>query len=116
MAAGRRVEDEREARRLVAAAKRSGVSRGEWARARGIDGRSLRAWEMNLGRRGTRPGPRALRVAAAPRGLVELVPVRPAGSGAGQARYVLEMAGARLEFGDDAVLTTLRRVVEALRG
>jgi hypothetical protein len=115
MAAGRRIEDEGEARRFLAAAKRSGVSRGDWARARGIDGRSLRAWEMNLARRGTHPWPGRSRAAAAPTGLVELVPITPGGSGGGKARYVLEMAGARLEFGDDAAVTTLRRVVEALR-
>ena len=115
MAAGRRVQDEREARRLLTAVKRSGMSRGDWARARGIDGRSLRAWEINLARRGTRPGQRSLREAAAPRGLVELVPIAPAASGGGKARYVLEMAGARLEFGDDVAITTLRLVVEALR-
>lgn len=115
MAAGRRIQDEGEARRFLAAAQRSGVSRGDWARARGIDGRSLRAWEMNLVRRGARPGPRRSREVAAPRGLVELVPLSPEGSGGGNARYVLEIAGARLEFGDDAAVTTLRRVLEALR-
>jgi hypothetical protein len=46
---------------------------------------------------------------------VELVPIAPAASGGGKARYVLEMAGARLEFGDDVAITTLRLVVEALR-
>ena len=115
MAARRKVQDEGEARRFLAAAKRSGVSRGDWARARGIDGRSLRAWEMNLARRGTRPGTRGSRAGAASRGLVELVPIAPAGAESGKARYVLEMGGARLEFGDAAAFTTLRRVVEALR-
>jgi hypothetical protein len=115
MAAGRRIEDEGEARRFLAAVKRSGMSRGDWARARGIDGRSLRAWEMNLARRGTRSGSRRSLAAAAPRGLVELLPIASAASGGGKARYVLEMAGARLEFGDDVAITTLRRVVEALR-
>ena len=33
----------------------------------------------------------------------------------GSARYVLELSGARLEFGDDAAVMTLRRVIEALR-
>jgi len=47
VAAGRRVQDEREARRFLAAVERSGLGRREWARARGIDGRSLRAWEMS---------------------------------------------------------------------
>ena len=115
MADRRRVQDEREARRFLPAVERSGVNRSEWARARSIDGRSLRAWEMNLARRGTRPGPRRSREGAAPRGLVELVPVAPSGAVGGSARYVLELAGTRLEFGDDAAVTTLRRVIEALR-
>lgn len=74
MAGGRRIRDEQEARRFLAAVRRSGVSRGDWARARGIDGRSLRAWDMNLARRGTRPGPRKS-WETHPRELVELVPI-----------------------------------------
>jgi hypothetical protein len=115
VAARRKVQDEGEARRFLAAVKRSGGSRGEWARARGIDGRSLRAWEMNLARRGTSPVAPSSRQADAPQGLVELVPIAAAGADRGNARYVLEMGGARLEFGDDAAVTTLRRVVEVLR-
>jgi hypothetical protein len=55
--------------------------------------------------------------AAAPaRGLVEIVPVTtPARAAASGARYVLEVAGARVEFGDDCSVTTLRRVIEAMR-
>ncbi|HEX5098301.1 MAG TPA: hypothetical protein VFV94_02330 [Polyangiaceae bacterium] len=48
----------------------------------------------------------------AARELVELV---PATRGGGAGRYVLEVAGARVEFGDDASVATLRRVLEALR-
>ena len=115
MAAGRKIQGEREAQRFLAAAKRSGLSRRDWARARGIDGRSLRAWEMNLGRRETRREPRRAREGAAAPALVELVPIAASVPDAGKARYVLEVAGARLEFGDDVAVTTLRRVVEALR-
>jgi hypothetical protein len=43
-----------------------------------------------------------------------LVPLRPTAVAAG-ARYVLELADARVEFGDDASATTLRRIIEALR-
>jgi len=50
------------------------------------------------------------------RGLVEIVPVMtPARAPACGARYVLEVAGARVEFGDDCSVTTLRRVLEAMR-
>ena len=117
MAVGRKIEDELEARRCLLAASRGGLSAGEWARAHGIDGRSLHAWQMNLERRGTSiPSRRRQRKAAATRALVELVPALPAVSGDGDGgRYVLEIAGARVEFGDDVSVATLRRIVEALR-
>jgi hypothetical protein len=48
--------------------------------------------------------------------LVELVPAAPpAAQTAGNARYVLDIGGARLEFGDDVSVATLRRVLEVLR-
>jgi hypothetical protein len=48
--------------------------------------------------------------------LVELVPAATSVvQGAGAGRYVLEIGGARLVFGDDASVATLRRVLEALR-
>lgn len=97
------------------AAKRAGQSAGEWARVHGIDGRSLHAWKINF-ERGEAYAPRTSR-AAKPRpvasALVELVPRGPIGTTC--ARYVLEVGGARLEFGDDAAADTLRRVVEVLR-
>lgn len=116
MAAGRKIEDESEAQRCVAAARRSGIRPGEWARAHGIDGRSLHAWAVNLGRRGAtvqRRAKPATAPAARARGLVEIVPV--AGVTSPKARYVLAVGGARIEFGDDASVATLRRVLEALR-
>jgi len=117
VAAGRKIEDESEAQRCLRAAKRGGLSAGAWARAHGIDGRSLRAWQMNLERRGAtarprRPMPKA---AASVCGLVELVAATPGVNAAGTGRYVLEIAGARVEFGDDVSAVTLRRVVEVLR-
>ena len=48
MASARKIADETEARRCLRAARLAGLSAGEWARARGIDGRSLNAWRMNL--------------------------------------------------------------------
>lgn len=117
MAAGRKIADENEARRCLAAAKRAGLKAGEWARARGIDGRSLHAWQLSLERRGRGAVARPRR--KKPRGkaptLVELVPTAPGVSPIGNGRYVLHVAGARLEFGDDVSVVTLRRVLEALR-
>jgi hypothetical protein len=116
VAAGKKIEDEREARRCLASAERAGLSAGEWARARGIDGRSLHAWQMNLERGSGRPG--RLRKPKADRGsraLVELVPMAPSVAVVGRGRYILEVGGARVEFGDDASVATLRRILEALR-
>jgi len=107
MAHGRKVRDEGEARRCLLAAKRAGLSAGEWARAHGIDGRSLHAWLVNLEQRRTfDPAPVA-------HALVEVVP--DAAHVAPGARYVLTVADARVEFGDDASAATLRRVLEVLR-
>ena len=41
MSVGRKIEDEREAVRCLRAAERQGVSAGAWARAHGVDGRSM---------------------------------------------------------------------------
>ena len=49
--ARRKIKDENEAKRFLRAADESGVPPREWARQHGIDGRSLRAWRMNLDRR-----------------------------------------------------------------
>lgn len=114
---GRKIEDESEARRCLLAAKRGGLSAGDWGRAHGIDGRSLHAWQMNLERRGTIAAPRRRKrkASAAARALVELVPAGPDVTVAGRGRYVLDVAGARVEFGDEVSVATLRRVLEALR-
>ena len=118
MASARKITDETEARRCLRAAQLAGLSAGEWARARGIDGRSLNAWRMNLaGRTAPRTtAPRRRRATPprpAPLALVELVPA--AASAKDVARYVLEVAGSRLEFDDHCSVATLRRVLEALR-
>ena len=48
MAVGRKIQDEREAVRCLRAAAHAGLSAGEWGRAHGIDGRSLRAWRVTV--------------------------------------------------------------------
>ena len=102
----RKIEDEREARAFLKAAKSAGVPLKTWARTRGIDGRSLNAWRINLGR--ARSG---ARIPAPPR-LVELVPAPKARSGG---RYVVRVADATLELDDDFRDETLVRIVRALR-
>ena len=117
----RKITDEQEARRCLAAARRTGESAGAWARANGIDGRSLNAWRVNLARRGasgkrTRPrvtsrSPTAMVVR--PRAaLVELVPASRPGD---TARYVVHVGELRVEVGDDFTAETLLRLVEVLR-
>ena len=110
----RKIHDEADARRCLRAAERAGQTAGEWAREHGLDGRSLHAWKLALARRGDgsvprRRDPKATRPAHALVELVATAPIVAAG------RYVLEVGGARVEFGDDASAATLRRVVEVLR-
>lgn len=118
MAAGRKIEDERDARRCSTAMTRSGQTMREWARAHEIDGRSLHAQANNLARRGAagrsgrKPGMQAM---AGARGLIQLLPLTPIPVASNSTRYVLDAAGARVEFGDDVSVATLRREVEALR-
>jgi len=102
----RKIADEAEARRALAAVARSGKGLGEWARARRIDGRSLHAWNMALTRRGTKVG-RAQ--------LVELIPTATAATATSSARYVIRIGGAAIEFGDDAQEEMLGRMVGVLR-
>jgi hypothetical protein len=96
---GRRIESAREARRCLRAAEAAGQTAGEWARERGIDGRSLNAWRVNLAR-----------AARSPR-LVELVPTGPAVT----ARYVVRIGDVSVELGDGFRDETLVRLVRALR-
>lgn len=131
----RKITDEREARRSLAAAEAAGGTIKQWARANGIDGRSLNAWRMNLERRGAKAAPE--RRAAAPRRsssarrrpssrpslsappqgargsmLVELVPTsRPVPA----AHYLIYLGEVRVELGDDFDPRTLRRILEVLR-
>ena len=120
MASARKIADETEARRCLRAARLAGLNAGEWARARGIDGRSLNAWRMNLAGRATprttAPPGRPTTARPGALALVELVPAAASAKDvAGGGRYVLDVAGARLEFDDHCSVATLRRVLEALR-
>lgn len=68
--AGRRIRDTEDAHACLAAVERSGAELAHWCRANGVDGRSLRAWDLNLGRR-------RLATRASVLNLVELVADRP---------------------------------------
>lgn len=115
----RKIVDEREARALLAKARRSGADVGVVARSHGVDGRSLNAWKINLARGGLRAGrPREGRVPgrALARQLVELVPaVVNVPAPAIGARYTLRVAGVEVEFDDGFRADTLRRLLGALQ-
>lgn len=108
----RKVIDEAEARECLAAAEAAGVVAREWARARGIDARSLNAWRINLSRGGADEKRKAKRATRRPR-LIELVPA--AASSTLTARYVVRVGGCAVELGDDFDDATLRRVIAVLR-
>lgn len=114
MAKARRIEEELEARRCLQAVAASGRPLAAWAREHGIDGRSLNAWRVNLGRREASVA-RTRAAGQARSGLVELVPSSRPSATRGAERYVLEVDGARVEFGEDFQDETLRRIVTVLR-
>lgn len=118
MAKLRKIKNERDARACLEAVHAAGGHIGTWARAHGVDGRSLNAWRENLarasaGRRGDRSG-RTPRTQLSPIStrLIELVAAPSAPSAA---RYALRIGSATVEFGDDFREETLRRVVAMLR-
>ena len=99
----RKIKDARDARACAKAAKAAGLSLGAWAREHGVDGRSLNAWSVNLGRSPSR-------IVAKPR-LVELVPTSPSTA----ARYLVRLGDAVIEIGDDFSDETLVRVMRVIR-
>jgi hypothetical protein len=103
----RKIENEREARQHLKAAKAAGLGCGEWAREHGIDGRSLNAWRINLSRSQT-----SQHDATTSLRLVELVPATMQPS---EARYVVRVADHAIELGADFDEATLVRLVRALR-
>ena len=104
--AGRRIFNEQDARRCLAAVRSSRDTLAEWARAHGIDGRSLNLWRVNLESRGVS---RARSVAPK---LVELV---PAPSATARSPYVLHVRGVEVEVGHDFDEPSLRRLVGLLK-
>ena len=108
----RKIRDEADARRCIASVNASKLTSREWARSEGIDGRSLRAWTLNLGRsagstKSTRPQPSS----AKPLRLVELIPSTPARSGS---RYVVRVGVHAVEVDEQFSEATLRRLVVVL--
>lgn len=108
--AGRRIFNEQDARRCLAAVKSSRADLATWSRAHGVDGRSLNLWRVNLSRRGA-PSLRAVR----PARLVELVPALPQNLPRARVSYVLRVGGVELEVGDQFDEQSLRRLVGLLK-
>jgi transposase-like protein len=104
--AGRKVFNEQDARRCLAAVKASRVDVGTWARAHGVDGRSLNLWRANLERRS------AARARPAAPKLVEVV-VAPAP--AVRAPFVLRIGAVELEVGASFDEVALRRLIGLLK-
>jgi hypothetical protein len=102
----RKIRDEADARACLAAVRAAGGDAVAWARAHGVDARSLNCWRVNFDRRARAPKDGAL-------ALVELVPSPPVHT---SGRYVLDFGVARLEFDDACSADTLRRVVAAVVG
>ncbi len=104
--AGRKIRDGADARASLAAAAGSELSRAEWARHHGIDGRSLNAWRLNLARRDR------IRTEPEPVRLVELVPIAPLPCVT--ARYLVRCGEMEVEVDggfDDETLARLLHVV-----
>jgi hypothetical protein len=106
--AGRKVFNEQDARRCLAAVKSSRVDLGTWARAHGVDGRSLNLWRANLERRGS------VRVRPATPKLVEVV-VAAAREAGPSGPFVLRIGGVELEVGSSFDEGALRRLVGLLK-
>jgi len=96
--ARRKIRDEADARACWAAACSAGLDAGAWARAHGVDGRSLHTWRMNLGLDARTRRSRRSRIKASPerKQLVELVPTPSAPRG----RYVVRVGAAEVELDD----------------
>jgi hypothetical protein len=108
----RKIRDEADARTCIAAVSASKLSAREWARSEGIDGRSLRAWTINLARGASSTQSTRPRASwAKPLRLVELIPSTPAQS---PSRYVIRVGVHAVEVDDQFAETTLRRLVAVL--
>ena len=104
--AGRKIINEQDAIRCLQGVKSERSSLGKWAKAHGVDGRSLHAWKMALERRGT------TRTSAMVPRLVEII---PAAAVRETARYRLRIHEVELEIGADFDEASLRRLVGLLK-
>lgn len=103
----RKIEDEQDARACLKRVAESGMERTPWARANGVDARSLHAWWLALERRKkhecglTRSSVRLVEVVAEP------APAR--------ASYWIHVDGMVVEVDDNFQEATLRRLLAAVQ-
>lgn len=108
----RKIRDEADARTCIAAVKASKLTAKQWARSEGIDGRSLRAWTLNLERGASSAKQvRSQTGLTRPLRLVELIPSTPAQSAS---RYLIRVGAHAVEVDDQFAEGTLRRLVAVL--
>jgi len=119
--AGRKIEDAKEARKCLKAARASGLTNAAWSRREGIDGRSLHAWLLNLDRsakshgskRGRKSSSRSKSKPARPR-VVELVPVATPRPSVAAPRYAVRCGELSIELDDHFEEETLRRLLRVV--
>lgn len=102
----RKIGGAADARACLAAVETSGLSRVAWARAHGVDARSLNAWRLILDRASGRSSARPLR-------LVELVSDAPAPNAVHRVRcgpFEVDIEG---EIDEDRLVRLLRAVAAA---
>jgi hypothetical protein len=106
----RKIRDEAEARACLKAVKAArGASLAQWARDHGVDGRSLNAWRVNMGRRGL-PAPRRQRAR-----LVELVPMQASAPSATFAPcFVVRCGKLAVEIKEQFDEAALRRLLQVV--
>ena len=105
MATKRKIRDEQDARRCLAAAQASRKSRSAWARQHGVDGRSLYAWDKKLA-----PDAEASKKPERHGGLVELIP----NSADVASRYVVRCGRLAVEIDDHFDEATLGRLLKVI--
>ncbi len=107
--AGRKVFNEQDARRCLAAVAAWRGELGPWARAHGVDGRSLNLWRLNLKRRHLER-PRA----AAPR-LVELVVAPTPPVAVTRAAFLVRIGAVEVQVPERFDEAAFRRLVAVLK-
>ena len=111
----RKIESRQEAERLVRELEEAGGDTSSFCRARGLDGRSLHCWRMNLARTGNRAGGDA----SPEVGVVRLVEVtaraRPAAAPPPASRYRVVIGDVAVEVDDRFREDTLARLLGVVR-